>query len=122
MSRPPYATTHPHPTHIDIPPLAPSRAPEDLPETLDGGVIGTEPEVAQDIPLDSGADHGPSASRPPPPRGILKNPLRRLSQPTPNEGPLSPATDAERVQWDEANIAATEIEKDSLMCGSVALI
>jgi hypothetical protein len=36
--------------------------------------------------------------------------------PTPSDAPISPATDAERVQWDEANIAATEIQKDSLMC------
>lgn len=103
--RQPYSATHPHPMHIDIP-AGPgtSRAPEDLPESLDGGL---------EAPLSSTT---PSAAKPAPSRGILKNPLRRPSQQLNAEGePLTPQTDAERVQWDEANIAATEIGKDSLM-------
>lgn len=125
MSKPPYASTHPHPTHIDIPPAPPTRAPEDFPESLDGAepmdaAVLSDDEHHLEQDLAPGAEMGrrPSASRPPPPRGILKNPLRRPSMPgpTPSDAPISPATDAERVQWDEANIAATEIQKDSLMC------
>lgn len=99
--------------HIDIPSAPePTRAPEDLPESLDGGL---EPALGA-----AGADAGaispstPSAAKPAPARGILKNPLRRPSQLNEQEA-LTPQTDAERVQWDEANIAATEIGKDSLM-------
>lgn len=117
MSQPPkqpYAATHSHPMHIDIPSAPePARAPEDLPETLDGGL---EPALGASGGADAGAvsPSMPSAAKPPPARGILKNPLRRPSQ-LDDQAALTPQTDAERVQWDEANIAATEIGKDSLM-------
>lgn len=53
----------------------------------------------------------PSAARPPPSKGILKNGFRRPSAIDLDR----PATDAERVQWDEKNLQETEIGKDSLM-------
>ncbi|WWC65596.1 uncharacterized protein I303_108216 [Kwoniella dejecticola CBS 10117] len=91
-----YASTHPHPNHIDIPAARgpPAPATDDL--------LESPPIVA-------------SADRPPPARGILKNSFRR---PSGNEDAIQ--VDDERVQgehlqWDEANIALTEIQKDSLM-------
>ncbi|EAL20689.1 hypothetical protein CNBE0540 [Cryptococcus deneoformans B-3501A] len=88
-----YASTHSHPSHIDIPPASgpPQVAADDLVITPDDG-------------------YTPSAAKPPPARGILKNPL------SDSIGP-----DGERIvgehslQWDEANIALTEVQKDSLM-------
>lgn len=53
-----YASTHAHPSHIDIPPAS------------------GDPQVAEDdlvITPDDG--YTPSAAKPPPARGILKNPL-----------------------------------------------
>ena len=78
-NKPSYSSTHSHPSHIDIPP------PNDDGPQLDDGLS----------PI------GPSGTRPPPSRGILKNPLRRSSQSqTPisddNVTELSPATDAQR--------------------------
>ncbi|WVF68693.1 hypothetical protein IAT40_003465 [Kwoniella sp. CBS 6097] len=92
-----YASTHPHPDHIDIP-------------RSDGPPGPATDDLINSPPLLS------SSERPAPARGILKNPLRRPSQPG-DEGML---VDGERVpgdhlQWDEANIALTEIQKDSLM-------
>ncbi|WWC73441.1 uncharacterized protein I206_107411 [Kwoniella pini CBS 10737] len=91
-----YASTHAHPGHIDMPPTQgpPAPATDDLLESP---------------PLVSSAD------RPAPSRGILKNPVRR-----PSEYEQGMLVDGERVpgehlQWDEANIALTEIQKDSLM-------
>lgn len=53
-----YASTHTHPSHIDIPPVSgdPQIAEDDLVITPDDGFT-------------------PSAAKPPPTRGILKNPL-----------------------------------------------
>jgi protein phosphatase inhibitor 2 len=106
--------------HIDIPPNPPSRAPGDLPESLEARILG---ESDMPIDLDGNHDHGdgeavdlepttPSAARPPPAKGILKNGLRRPSQI--GEGD-QPATEAERVQWDEKNLVDTEAEKNSTM-------
>jgi hypothetical protein len=53
--------SHPHPTHIDIPPR-------------------TDPEVAEDDLLSASPKYTPSSTRPAPSRGILKNPLRRPSE------------------------------------------
>ena len=85
------------PTHIDLPP-PPSAPPASTPSSTEPTEVNP-PEA--------------SSTRPPPARGILKNSFRRPSQI--GNGPIEPATDAERVQWDEANIAATEVGKDSLM-------
>ncbi|BEI80417.1 hypothetical protein CcaverHIS002_0109460 [Cutaneotrichosporon cavernicola] len=63
------------------------------------------PNVDPDFPIQGGAENLNSADRPAPTRGILKNPLR-----SPND-----AKDREHLSWDEANIALTEIQKDSLM-------
>ena len=91
----------PRPTHIDIPP-PPSTSSSPAGAPVESGV-GAETVNPPE----------PSSTRPPPARGILKNSFRRPSQV--GDGPIEPATDAERVQWDEANIAATEVGKDSLM-------
>ena len=90
------------PNHIDLPPLpaAPPASSSAAPDGQTGHDSVNPPEA--------------SATRPPPARGILKNSFRRPSNV--GDGPIEPATDAERVQWDEANIAATEVGKDSLMC------
>ncbi|OCF37029.1 hypothetical protein I317_02648 [Kwoniella heveanensis CBS 569] len=92
-----YASSHPHPDHIDIP-------------RTDGPPAPATDDLINSPPLQS------SSERPAPARGILKNPLRRPSG-SGDEGML---VDGERVpgehlQWDEANIALTEIQKDSLM-------
>ncbi|ORX38008.1 hypothetical protein BD324DRAFT_624143 [Kockovaella imperatae] len=96
--KPSYASTHSHPTHIDIPAPEPTAlAPEDDAENL------------SPFP-------GPSGTRPPPARGILKNGFRRPSAVLED---MSPATDAQRnaehLKWDEQNIQETEVQKDSLM-------
>ncbi|WVQ79489.1 hypothetical protein IAT38_001588 [Cryptococcus sp. DSM 104549] len=97
--QPTYASTHPHPPHIDIPPR------QDATEV--------DPAVSPSVT--------PSAARPAPTRGILKNASRRPSALGPDEeGAEGILVDGERVpgehlQWDEANIALTEIQKDSLM-------
>ena len=119
MSKQPYSETHPHPSHIEL--------PTDTPTPVD-----------DDLPLVS---PGPSGARPAPSRSILKNPLRRPSQVAEGDV-LSPQTDEERalgeqwvyvlsrwldeacgligsLTWDEANIAETEVQKDSLMCVTV---
>ncbi|WVW86621.1 hypothetical protein I302_108674 [Kwoniella bestiolae CBS 10118] len=93
-----YASTHPHPNHIDIPHVdgPPAPATDDLLES---------PPVVL------------SADRPPPSRGILKNPLRRASG-IDEEGMVVDGVErvpGDHLQWDEANIALTEIQKDSLM-------
>ncbi|ODO00608.1 hypothetical protein L198_02928 [Cryptococcus wingfieldii CBS 7118] len=95
------------PNHIDIPHASavPNLAPDDEVITPDHG---------PDAELE--ADYVPSAAKPPPTRGILKN-SRRPSEIV-VDGEL---TEAEKIaeqqvlQWDEANIALTEIQKDSLM-------
>ncbi|WWC93082.1 uncharacterized protein L201_008047 [Kwoniella dendrophila CBS 6074] len=91
-----YASTHPHPTHIDLPKVQgePAPATDDLLES---------PPVVS------------SADRPAPARGILKNSFRKSS--INDEGMLIDGERApgEHLQWDEANIALTEIQKDSLM-------
>lgn len=92
----------PPPNHIDIPPQQPPP----------GATAANAPANAESE-VDAEAEAAPSASRPAPAKGILKNAFRRPSYV--GEGQLSPATDAERVQWDEKNIAETEIGKDSLM-------
>lgn len=79
MSKPPYASTHAHPQHIDIPDQ--TSAP------------GPEPDDLLSSPLTATT---PSSARPPAQKGILKNPLRRPSQPV-EDGGIIPATDAERV-------------------------
>lgn len=59
-----YASTHTHPSHIDIPPAS------------------GDPQVAEDdlvITPDDG--YTPSAAKPPPARGILKNPLSDSIEP-----------------------------------------
>lgn len=59
-----YASTHAHPSHIDIPPAS------------------GDPQVAEDdlvITPDDG--YTPSAAKPPPARGILKNPLSDSIEP-----------------------------------------
>lgn len=109
------SSTRSHPNmHIDIPPTSQlSQSPSDHHSALDGGVLGE----TSTVPLDGEVDHDlepttPSAARPAPQRGILKNGFRRPSQ----IGEFDkPATDAERVQWDEKNLQETEIGKDSLM-------
>jgi len=68
----PYSETHTHPTHIDIPPPRPQAGP------------ATDDMIS---PLTS-------AHRSAPPRGILKNPLRRPSQG--GEGILSNEVDKEQ--------------------------
>ncbi|WVQ75222.1 hypothetical protein IAR50_004834 [Cryptococcus sp. DSM 104548] len=97
----------PHPSHIDIPPASavPNLAPDDAVITPDHGL---------DAELE--ADYVPSAAKPPPSRGILKNSRRPSEIVVDGE-----RTEEERIaeqqslQWDEANIALTEIQKDSLM-------
>ncbi|OWZ77746.1 hypothetical protein C366_03341 [Cryptococcus neoformans Tu401-1] len=87
-----YASTHAHPSHIDIPPAS------------------GDPQVAEDdlvITPDDG--YTPSAAKPPPARGILKNPLSDSIEPN------GERMVGEHLQWDEANIALTEVQKDSLM-------
>ncbi|OXG32656.1 hypothetical protein C360_03826 [Cryptococcus neoformans Bt15] len=87
-----YASTHAHPSHIDIPP------------------VSGDPQVAEDdlvITPDDG--YTPSAAKPPPARGILKNPLSDSIEPN------GERMVGEHLQWDEANIALTEVQKDSLM-------
>ncbi|KAK6908974.1 hypothetical protein I203_102981 [Kwoniella mangroviensis CBS 8507] len=86
-----YASTHPHPDHIDIP-------------RTEGPPAPATDDLLESPPLVSSAD------RPPPSRGILKNPLRRGS----GMGEEGMVVD-NHLQWDEANIALTEIQKDSLM-------
>lgn len=76
MSKVPYSSTHAHPSHIDLP-----RNTDAGPATDDLIGVSVSPTT-------------PSSTRPPPSKGILKNPLRRSSQPS-DEG-TSPATDAER--------------------------
>ncbi|KAK4684066.1 protein phosphatase inhibitor 2, partial [Tremellales sp. Uapishka_1] len=93
MSRPTYASTHPHPDHIDIPASTPDQAPEDA-----------------DISMSPNLATTPSGNRPAPAKGILKNPIRRPSG-VDEEGRVP----GDRLTWDEANIALTEIQKDSLM-------
>ncbi|WVO23324.1 uncharacterized protein IAS62_004674 [Cryptococcus decagattii] len=87
-----YASTHAHPSHIDIPPASgdPQFAEDDLVITPDDGFT-------------------PSADKPPPTRGILKNPLSNFI------GSDGERIAGEHLQWDEANIALTEVQKDSLM-------
>ncbi|KAK8849442.1 hypothetical protein IAR55_004774 [Kwoniella newhampshirensis] len=92
-----YASTHAHPNHIDLPPQ----------QTL--------PAPATDDLVESPTVPTPSSARPPPSRGILKNPFRRPSGLTEDmlvDGERQPG---DHLQWDEANIALTEIQKDSLM-------
>ncbi|OXG41329.1 hypothetical protein C359_02730 [Cryptococcus neoformans Bt120] len=87
-----YASTHAHPSHIDIPP------------------VSGDPQVAEDdlvITPDDG--YTPSAAKPPPARGILKNPLSDSIEPN------GERMVGEHLQWDEANIALAEVQKDSLM-------
>ncbi|WVN87042.1 uncharacterized protein L203_102218 [Cryptococcus depauperatus CBS 7841] len=86
--------TQQHPTHIDIPRNSdiPTVAPDDLVITPDN------------------PDFVPSAARRPPARGILKNKIVRSDD---IDGDAEPR--GEHLQWDEANIALTEIQKDSLM-------
>ncbi|OWZ44960.1 hypothetical protein J007_03168 [Cryptococcus neoformans] len=87
-----YASTHAHPSHIDIPPAS------------------GDPQVAEDdlvITPDDG--YTPSAAKPPPARGILKNPLSDGIEPN------GERMVGDHLQWDEANIALTEVQKDSLM-------
>ncbi|WOO78696.1 Protein phosphatase inhibitor 2 [Vanrija pseudolonga] len=88
--RPPYSETHAHPSHIDIPPQARNDVVAE--QVVDDGD-------------DQGQQLGNSSERPPPARGILKNPIRAPTDPK----------DQEHLTWDEANIALTEIQKDSLM-------
>ncbi|ORY34999.1 hypothetical protein BCR39DRAFT_515999 [Naematelia encephala] len=101
-SKPTYASTHDHPSHIDLPP-APG-----------GTDIAPAPDDLLSPPV-------PSSSRPAPARGILKNPLRRPSLLPDDRGMISPQTDmdrekeGERLKWDEENLLETEIQKDSLM-------
>lgn len=89
---------NPRPTHIDLP--TDNHAPHDEPQQLQ-----------------------PSGERPPPARGILKNarptpagvdPAKEQSvHPHTHTMHCSPLTTS--LTWDEANIALTEIQKDSLM-------
>ncbi|WWD20066.1 hypothetical protein CI109_104539 [Kwoniella shandongensis] len=92
-----YASTHAHPNHIDLPPQQ------------------TVPAPATDDLLESPTVPTPSSARPPPARGILKNAARRpsgMSDDAMLDGERQPG---DHLQWDEANIALTEIQKDSLM-------
>ncbi|WVR08299.1 hypothetical protein IAU60_005348 [Kwoniella sp. DSM 27419] len=88
-----YASSHAHPEHIDIP----------------AGPVPTDSEGIIESPAI------PSADRPPPARGILKNPIRRASGPGDDVMIDGQRVPVEHLQWDEANIALTEIQKDSLM-------
>lgn len=68
--RPPYSETHAHPSHIDIPPQARN------------DVVA---EQVDDDGEDQGLQLGNSSERPPPARGILKNPIRGPTDPKDQE-------------------------------------
>ncbi|KAL7424867.1 hypothetical protein Q5752_000552 [Cryptotrichosporon argae] len=101
----PYSARHPHPDHIDLPPPndTPAQAPEDDPEA-------SSPTSAL---------LSPSGTRPAPSRGILKNPIQRQAVQAEATGTVPPPQEGEprgdHLTWDEANIALTEIQRDSLM-------
>lgn len=63
----PYAATHPHPDHIDIPPTATGTIND---STMAAVAVGAD---------DEHTTLQPSGERPAPARGILKNPIRATS-------------------------------------------
>lgn len=77
--KPPYSETHPHPTGLEMPPAPVAELATERPYG-----DPNNPNVDPEFPI-QGDDAVHSADRPPPSRGILKNPLRNPTDPRDKE-------------------------------------